>query len=164
MSRGLIPFFTSSTILFPDSLAIASFFSSTAKDVPQPVRDIPRVSVRHAIVLAVKSPEQLPAPGQAAHSTVFKKLSSAEPTCTCPIASKTDWKSISSPLSLPASMAPPVTISAGMFILPAAMSIPGVTLSQLDTPTQPSMACPSTMTSQQSDMTSLEMREYLIPL
>ncbi len=61
-------------------------------------------------------------------------------------------------------MAPPVTIRAGTFILPAAISMPGVTLSQLETPTQPSRAWPSTMTSQQSEMTSREIREYLIPL
>ena len=61
-------------------------------------------------------------------------------------------------------MAPPVTIIPGTFILPMAISIPGVTLSQLLTPTHPSRAWPSTMTSQQSDMTSLEMSEYLIPL
>ena len=67
-------------------------------------------------------------------------------------------------LPTPGSMAPPVTIRAGTFMRPAAISIPGVTLSQLETPTHPSSAWPSTMTSQQSDMTSLEMREYLIPL
>ncbi len=72
MSRGLMPLRTSSTIFLPDSFAILSFFSSTAREVPQPVRDIPRVSVRQAMVLAVKRPEQLPGPGQAAHSTDFR--------------------------------------------------------------------------------------------
>ena len=67
-------------------------------------------------------------------------------------------------LPAPGSIAPPVTIRAGTFMRPAAISMPGVTLSQLETPTHPSRAWPSTMTSQQSEMTSLEMSEYLIPL
>ena len=68
---AFLPSLTSWTILLPDSLAISSFFSSTASDVAHPVRLRPSVSVRQAIVLAVKSPEQLPCPGHAAHSMVL---------------------------------------------------------------------------------------------
>ena len=79
MSLGLMSFLTSSTILLPVSLAICSFLLSSARDVPQPVRLMPMVSVRQAMVLAVKSPEQLPLPGQAVHSTVRSSSSPMVP-------------------------------------------------------------------------------------
>ena len=79
MSLGLMSFLTSSTILLPVSLAICSFLLSSARDVPHPVRLIPMVSVRHAMVFAVNRPEQLPLPGHAVHSTMRSSSSPMVP-------------------------------------------------------------------------------------
>ena len=140
MSLGLTFFLTIFTMRFPVSLAICSFLLSSASAVAHPVRLRPMVSVRHAMVLAVKSPEQLPLPGHAVHSTVWSSFSSIVPALYAPTASNTDWRSMLPFLPTPGSMAPPVTIRPGTFILPMAISIPGVTLSQLETPTHPSSA------------------------
>ncbi len=163
IDRGVMPSFTSSTMRRPVALAISSLRSLVASEVAQPVRLIPIASVRQAMVFAVNNPEQEPSPGHAAHSTARTSSSVALPALCAPSASNTLWRSFFSPSRLPASIGPPVSMMAGMFILPAAISIPGVTLSQFVTPTHPSKVWALFMTSTQSAITSLDGREKRMP-
>ncbi|KAF5060074.1 hypothetical protein DSECCO2_329350 [anaerobic digester metagenome] len=126
---------------------------------PQPVRLSPRASVKQAMVLAVNSPEQAPCPGQAHLSISSTSASLIFPALLAPSASKTLCRS--SPFSSlrPGSIGPPVSMMVGRSRRPAAISMPGVILSQLVTPTQPSMQCACTMISTQSEMTSRDTNE-----
>ena len=61
--------------------------------------------------------------------------------------------------ALPASIGPPETNTVGMFSRMAAFSIPGVILSQLEMQTSASAACPLTMYSTASAITSRDGSE-----
>ena len=65
--------------------------------------------------------------------------------------------------ALPASIGPPETNTVGMFSRMAAFSIPGVILSQFEMQTSASAACPFTMYSTASAITSRDGSEYSIP-
>ena len=131
--------------------------------VAQVGRDNPNVSVMHAIVLAVKSPEQLPAPGQAHLSSSMTSSSVIIPAEYAPTASNTVIRSAGLPLYWPDCIGPPVTTIDGTSTRAAPMIIPGTTLSQLGIKTSPSNACPLVMDSTVAAMISLDGREYFIP-
>ena len=67
------------------------------------------------------------------------------------------------PRTLPASMGPPETNMAGMFTLAAAMSMPGIILSQLPTNIAACMPCARSSISALSAITSREGSEYFMP-
>ena len=135
----------------------------TAGIVPLPGRPRPIASVRQFIELAVNIPEQEPQVGQALSSN-----SASSPTLiffalTAPTPSKTEIRSIFFPPWRPASIGPPLTTIAGMFRRSAAMSIPGMILSQLGTSTSASKGCAMTMTSIESAISSRLASEYFMP-
>jgi len=135
----MIFFSTNSTIFFPDSYAWTCFSGDSASVVAHPGRLSPRVSVTQAMEFAVNRPAQLPAPGQQAFSRICRACWDIFfPEVTRPTASNALTTSTRSAPILPAFMGPPVKITAGMGILPVAMSMPGVILSQLQMPTHPS--------------------------
>ena len=90
------------------------------------------------IVLAVYMPEQEPQPGQAQSSSSLSCRPVIFPDLTAPTPSKTVMRSTGLPRSFPASMGPPLMTMAGMLSRRAAMSIPGMILSQLGIRTRPS--------------------------
>ncbi len=96
---------------------------------------------------AVNMPEHEPQVGQAAHSSALRPSSSSSPAMWRPTPSKTVLRSITRPPCRPASIAPPPTITAGMFRRIAAMSMPGTILSQHGTRTRASKAWPLAMDS-----------------
>ncbi|MNY48514.1 hypothetical protein D3C86_1838550 [compost metagenome] len=118
-----------------------------------PGRARPKASIRQFIELAVNMPEQLPQVGQALRSysaTVSsEQLSSAAAT----MASTRSRPWLAS-LVLPASIGPPETNTTGMFRRRAAISMPGVILSQLEMHTMASAQWALTMYSTESAMIS----------
>ena len=86
-------------------------------------------SVRLFMELAVNMPLQQPHPGQARFSTSASSWSLTVGSAPLIMAA---MRSRFSPLYCPASMGPPETNTAGMLSLMAAMSMPGVILSQLE--------------------------------
>ena len=124
----------------------------------QPVRLMPRISVMQAMEFAVKSPAQDPAVGHASHSIWWASFSEMWCVFNDPTVSKLVARSIVLPLWWPAFIGPPVSIIAGRSSLPAAISMPGVILSQFVTPTQPSREWESIMISMLSAMWSLDGR------
>ena len=95
-------------------------------------------SDKQFIELAVNIPAQLPQVGHASFSISIKSLPLYFPFLYPPTASKQLLRSISLSLNFPASMGPPLTIIEGIFNLRAAISIPGIILSQFVTKTSPS--------------------------
>src|SRR5450756_463511 len=93
---------------------------------------MPNASVTHAMVFAVNMPLQEPQPGQATFSSAADSFSVILPAKTLPTASKTLLTPTFCPSRMPEAIGPPVTEIAGTSILAAAMSMPGVTLSQLE--------------------------------
>ena len=128
--------------------------------VPFPGSERPIASVRQFIEFAVNMPEQQPQPGQA--------LASIRATSSSPRVASADWTIASirssrrSPIT-PASIGPPDTKTAGMFSRIAAMSMPGVTLSQLLMQTIASALWAFTIYSTLSAINSREGREYSMP-
>ena len=86
-------------------------------------------SVSEFIELAVNIPEQLPQPGQAQPSISLISSSVTEGSAPFTIAV---IRSAFSPRQRPASIGPPEQNTVGMFSRIEAISIPGVTLSQLE--------------------------------
>ena len=129
-----------------------------ASTVPLPGSDKPNASVKQFIELAVNIPEQDPQVGQAerSYSATFSSL--AESSTAITIAS-TRSNLCSASLVLPASIGPPDTKIAGIFKRIAAMSIPGVILSQLDIHTSASAQCALTIYSTESAIISRDGRE-----
>ena len=133
MSRGLTSLCTNSTIFSPEAKAILRFMAETARAVPQRGSDIPKVSVRIAMVLAVNSPWQEPMPGQALSSQTLQLLgiNNTQP-CNGPWPQR--YRSQRNRHALQhlcrSSIGPAVTMIQGMFKRAAAISIPGVILSQ----------------------------------
>ena len=96
--------------------------------VPFPGNASPRASLRLFIELAVNIPEQEPHVGQAECSTSSTCLSLTE---SSPASIITSIRSRARPSRCPASMGPPDTKIAGILSRMAAISMPGVILSQL---------------------------------
>ena len=135
-------------------------FLCVARTVPLPGRARPMASVRQFIELAVNMPEQQPQPGQAAASMRATSASSFDGSADWTMASIRS--SFAAPAT-PASIGPPETKTAGMFSRIAAISIPGVILSQLLMQTMASALWAPTMYSTLSAMISRDGREYNIP-
>ena len=131
-----------------------------ANIVPLPGNERPRASVRQFMELAVNIPEQLPQPGQALCSTSAN--SSSLTLLSAPLIMAV-IKSTFSPLYCPASMGPPLTNTVGIFSRMAAISIPGVILSQFEMHTKASALCACTIYSTESAIMSREGSEYNIP-
>ena len=110
--------------------------------------------------LAVNMPEHEPQVGQAERSMVATSASLTRSSAAATMAS-TRSSACTSPvahLTLPASMGPPETNTAGMLSRRAAISMPGVILSQLLMHTRASAQCASTMYSTLSAISSREGR------
>ena len=101
--------------------------------VPLPGSDRPSASVRQFIELAVNMPEHEPQVGQAERSMTATSSSLTALSAAATIASMRSMRLIL-PLAatLPASIGPPETNTAGMLSRSAAISMPGVILSQLE--------------------------------
>ena len=129
---------------------------------PLPGSARPSASVRQFIELAVNIPEHEPQVGQAERSTSASPSSS---TCADADAEIAVMRSVgacatpSTTTALPASIGPPDTNTVGMLSRMAALSMPGVILSQLEMQTSASAACPLTMYSTASAITSREGSE-----
>ena len=143
-------------------MSLAAFRKSSrrctwvASTVPFPGRASPMASARQFMELAVNIPEQLPQPGQAQASIPATSSSEASGSADMTIASIRS--SLDSPLT-PASMGPPDTNTVGMSSLIAAISIPGVILSQLLMHTRASALWALTIYSTLSAIRSLEGSE-----
>ena len=124
---------------------------------------MPSASERLLMVLAVNIPEQEPAPGQAAHSYVSSSSAEILPLLKRPTASKTLSSPVSLPWTLPGSIGPPDKKIEGMFSRAAAMSMPGMILSQDASKTRPSKGCATAMVSTVSAINSLLGSEYFMP-
>src|SRR5579863_7168166 len=113
-----------------------------ATTVPLPGSDSPRASVRQFIEFAVNMPEHDPQVGQAERSysaTSASLLLGSAATIMASIRS-TDLRPLPE-LTLLASIGPPDTKTAGMFKRSAAISMPGVILSQFEMQTSASAQC-----------------------
>ena len=133
-----------------------------AKVEPLPGRARPIASARQFIELAVNIPEQDPHVGHAERS-----ISSSWSSVTASLLeriiasmrSTLEWTMPSMAVVLPASIGPPETKTVGMFSRSAAMSMPGVILSQLLMQTRASAQWALTMYSTASAMSSRLGRE-----
>src|SRR5690554_7957414 len=119
-------------------------------------------SVRQFMELAVNMPEQEPQVGQALRSYSSTISSVAVGSAAITMASIRS-SLFSDSLVLPASMGPPDTKMVGMFRRRAAISMPGVILSQLEMHTSASAQWALAMYSTESAMISREGREYSMP-
>ena len=82
----------------PARVAASSFAArSSAGMSPSPIRAMPRQSSATAIVLAVKWPAHVPAPGQATRSSSSSSARGISPRSSAPTASQTSWIVTSSP-------------------------------------------------------------------
>ena len=132
--------------------------------VPLPGNESPRASVRQFIELAVNIPEQEPQVGQAERSTASTSSSEHFESAALTMAStRSSEMTLPAILTLPASIGPPETKIAGMFKRSAAISMPGVILSQLEIHTKASAQCAFAMYSTESAISSRDGREYSIP-
>ena len=107
-------------------------------------------------------PEQEPQVGQAERSTAATVSSLTLGSAAITIASIRSSLCSASRV-LPASIGPPVTNTTGMFSRIAAISMPGVILSQLEMHTIASAQCALTMYSTESAMMSRLGSEYSMP-
>ena len=126
-------------------------------------------SVRQFIEFAVNMPEQEPQVGQAASSISARASSDTDGSAEAIMglirsSLRGSPEAVTSPgRARPASIGPPDTNTVGMFSRSAAISIPGVILSQLEMQTRASAQCAFTMYSTESAMSSRLGREYSIP-
>ena len=123
--------------------------------VPLPTGAMPSASLRQFMLLAVNMPEQQPHVGQPRSSYLLRVHLF---TPLSPPATITSIRSQSLPLTLPASIGPPETNTAGILSLMAAISMPGVILSQLEMQIMASAQCALHMYSTLSAMISREGR------
>ena len=128
---GVRPSLSSSITHRPDALAIRFLLLDTAGAVPAPGRAIPSTSVSMHMELAVPRWAQLPTVGRAAFSASFISSNVTVPISNRPGYSRSSEEQNSGlPPTLPGSMGPPGTITAGISSLAAAISMPGMILSQ----------------------------------
>src|SRR5690606_14154668 len=147
---------------WPACLNSCSRSACVATTVPLPGSDRPSASVRQFMELAVNMPEHEPQVGQALRSTAATSSSDASGSAAITMAS-TRSSLCSANLVLPASIGPPDTNTTGMFRRSAAISMPGVILSQLEMHTSASAQCALTMYSTESAMSSRDGSEYSMP-
>src|SRR5215468_4200245 len=107
--------------------------------------------------LAVNIPEQEPQVGQAERSMTLTSASLTRSSAAATMAStRSTALALPASTTLPASIGPPETNTAGMFSRSAAISMPGVILSQLEMQTMASAQCALTMYSTLSAINSRE--------
>ena len=127
--------------------------------VPLPGSARPSASIRQFIELAVNIPEQLPQVGQAERSMSPENSSLTRGSAAAIMASTRSTERTRPPwCTLPASIGPPETKIAGMLRRSAAISMPGVILSQLEMQTSASAQCAFAMYSTLSAISSREGR------
>ncbi len=127
---------------------------------PLPGSDRPSASVRQFIEFAVNMPEHEPQVGQAERSITVTSSSDTRSSAAATIASiRSTERSPVDSLTLPASIGPPETKTTGMLSRMAAMSMPGVILSQFEMHTSASAQCALTMYSTLSAISSREGSE-----
>src|SRR5690606_5608298 len=135
--------------------------------VPLPGSARPIASVRQFIELAVNMPEHEPQVGQALRSYCSASASVMLGSAALIMASIRSILASTLPsvgdLILPASMGPPDTNTTGMFSRMAAISMPGVILSQFEMHTMASAQCALTMYSTESAISSRDGSEYSMP-
>ncbi|EWS65034.1 hypothetical protein Y695_01718 [Hydrogenophaga sp. T4] len=141
-----------------------------ATTVPLPGSARPSASARQFMELAVNMPEQEPQVGQAERSTSARSASLTLLSTAITMASTRSsflnsmtWVCGLARRTLPASMGPPETNTTGMFSRIAAISMPGVILSQLEMHTSASAQCALTMYSTESAISSRLGSEYSMP-
>src|SRR5699024_4328388 len=123
-------------------------------------------SVRQFIELAVNMPEQEPQVGHAERSMSSSCSSSTLSSADAEMAEMRSEPVLTTPsttMEKPDSIGPPDTNTTGMFRRSAALSMPGVILSQLEMHTRASAVCALTMYSTESAMISRDGSEYSIP-
>ena len=135
-----------------------------ASVVPLPGSASPIASVRQFIELAVNIPEQEPQVGHAASSSDSRSDSDTDGSAAATIESiRSSLRTPEDPsavaMTFPASIGPPDTNTVGMLSRIAAISIPGVILSQLETQISASAQCALTMYSTESAMSSRDGSE-----
>ncbi len=156
----------SSTTVRPARSNSALRATCVARVEPLPGRESPSASVRQFIEFAVNMPEQDPQVGQAERSTSVRPSSSTSLDALAEMAVIRSVGACATPpttTALPASIGPPETNTVGMFSRRAALSMPGVILSQFEMQTRASTAWPCTMCSTESAMTSRLGSECSIP-
>ncbi len=140
--------------------------------VPLPGSDKPSASVRQFIEFAVNMPEHDPQVGHAERSILATCSSDTLGSPAWIIASIRSTLMIfcmpsclpcSASITLPASIGPPDTNTAGIFNRIAAISMPGVILSQFEMQTIASAQCALTIYSTESAISSRDGNEYSIP-
>ena len=128
--------------------------------MPLPGSDSPSASVRQFIELAVNMPEHEPQVGQAERSITATSASETFVSAAATIASmRSTLRAPVESLTLPASIGPPETKTAGMLSRSAAISMPGVILSQFEMHTSASAQWALAMYSTLSAITSREGSE-----
>jgi hypothetical protein len=131
-----------------------------ASTEPFPGSARPSASVRQFIELAVNMPEQEPQVGQAERSIAIRSSSLTRSSAAATMAStRSSACALPASTTLPASIGPPETNTAGTSILSAAISMPGVILSQFEMQTTASAQCALTMYSIESAMISRDGSE-----
>src|SRR5699024_6001794 len=128
-----------------------------ARVEPLPGSDSPRASVRQFMELAVNIPEQDPHVGQAERSMASRPSSSTAELADAEIAVMRSEPALTTPSTTtenPDSIGPPETNTVGMFNRIAALSMPGVILSQFEMHTSASAVWALTMYSTESAMIS----------
>jgi hypothetical protein len=130
-----------------------------ATSVPLPGSERPSASVRQFIELAVNIPEHEPQVGQAecSYSSTSASLTAGSPATIITSIRSAALTSLPT-FTRPASIGPPETKIVGMFSRIAAISIPGVILSQFEMQTSASAWCAFTMYSTESAIRSREGR------
>ena len=130
-----------------------------ASTEPLPGNARPSASVRQFMELAVNMPEQEPQVGHAERSITSTSASLTELSAAATMASiRSTDRVLPLMVTLPASIGPPETNTVGMLMRSAAISMPGVILSQLEMHTMASAQCALTMYSTLSAISSREGR------
>ena len=156
----------SSITLSPVLFARRSLSLITAGIVPEPGSDIPIVSVKQFIELAVYIPLQEPQVGQAVEAQLSRFSRLILPAKYFPEYSNISDSPIRFEVSvlLPGNIGPPETKMHGRLRRQAASSIPGTILSQFGINTIASSGCAVSITSIESAISSREQRLYFMPL
>ena len=134
--------------------------------MPEPGSDIPIVSVKQFIELAVYIPLQEPQVGQAVEAQLSRFSRLILPAKYFPEYSNISDNPIRFEVSvlLPGNIGPPETKMHGRLRRQAASSIPGTILSQFGINTIASSGCAVSITSIESAISSREQRLYFMPL
>ena len=150
------------TTVRPASWNSARRAACVASVEPLPGSARPSASVRQFIEFAVNMPEQDPQVGQAERSTSDRPASSTSALADAEIVVIRSVGACATPsttTALPASIGPPETNTVGTFSRIAALSIPGVILSQFEMHTSASAWCALTMYSTESAISSRDGSE-----